>query len=241
MNPVRVLLIDRSRLFREGLQRILPDHLFTVIGAGHDSEQELSGDFDLVICSLADETALSRLEQIRRSTPSVRCVVFTDGASPALVREALQIGVDAFLSKDISIDVLQAALELVMVGQQLFPAPLVRSLLDRLSPEPCAGRADLARSGTLTDPSVTLSEREDQVLRCLIDGHSNKAIARDLNITEATVKVHIKGLLRKLHAANRTQAAIWALNHSYGIDRDRHVPAHAVDGAGYVELPRLAS
>jgi two-component system nitrate/nitrite response regulator NarL len=237
MNPTRVLLIDSSRLFREGLQRILPDDLFEVIGAGNYTEQELSGGFELMICSLTDETALSRLEQIRSSTPTVKCVVFTDGASSALIRAALEIGVDAFLSKDISAEVLQAALELVMVGQHLFPTRLVHSLLDRVSPAPFS---DLAHSGSLTDPPITFSEREGQILRCLIDGHSNKAIARDLNITEATVKVHIKGLLRKLHAANRTQAAIWALNHSYGIDREQHAPADAVK-RGYRDFPRLAS
>ncbi len=59
---------------------------------------------------------------------------------------------------------------------------------------------------------VVLSEREAQVLQCLINGSSNKLIARDLSITEATVKVHIKGLLRKVRANNRTQAAIWGMN-----------------------------
>ncbi|HEY6335690.1 MAG TPA: LuxR C-terminal-related transcriptional regulator, partial [Alphaproteobacteria bacterium] len=58
-----------------------------------------------------------------------------------------------------------------------------------------------------------ISERERQVLRFLRDGHSNKLIARELKISEATVKVHVKMLLKKIGAANRTQAAIWAMNH----------------------------
>jgi two-component system nitrate/nitrite response regulator NarL len=240
MNPTRVLLIDSSRLFREGLRRILRDDQFQVIGAGNDSEQELSGGFELMICSLTDERALSRLEQIRRSTPTVKCVAFTDGASPALIRAALQIGVDAFLSKDISAEVLQSALELVMVGQQLFPTPLVQSLLESAPAAPFPDRPDLARSGS-PDPPITFSDREGQVLHCLIGGHSNKAIARQLNITEATVKVHIKGLLRKLRAANRTQAAIWALNHSCDIGRERDIPAHPVEREAYRDFPRLAS
>jgi two-component system, NarL family, nitrate/nitrite response regulator NarL len=61
-------------------------------------------------------------------------------------------------------------------------------------------------------PEIALSDRESQILHCLVNGASNKAIARELTIAETTVKVHVKGLLRKLRAANRTQAAIWAMN-----------------------------
>lgn len=60
-----------------------------------------------------------------------------------------------------------------------------------------------------------LSEREGQILRFLVKGYSNKAIARELNIAETTVKVHVKGLMRKVRAANRTQVAIWAMNHYF--------------------------
>lgn len=67
----------------------------------------------------------------------------------------------------------------------------------------------------LAKPSnpLPLSEREGQILRCLVKGFSNKAIARELNLADTTVKVHVKGLMRKVGAANRTQVAIWAMNH----------------------------
>ena len=67
----------------------------------------------------------------------------------------------------------------------------------------------------LAEPSnpSSLSEREGQILRCLVKGFSNKAIARELNLADTTVKVHVKGLMRKVGAANRTQVAIWAMNH----------------------------
>ena len=63
-----------------------------------------------------------------------------------------------------------------------------------------------------------LSEREEQILRDLVKGLSNKIIARKLDIAEATVKVHLKSILRKIRVANRTQAAIWALENGYGAD-----------------------
>lgn len=69
-------------------------------------------------------------------------------------------------------------------------------------------------NGTSTR-AVKLSDREAEILQCLVNGASNKAIARDLRIAEATVKVHVKGLLRKMQLQNRTQAAIWALNNTH--------------------------
>jgi two-component system nitrate/nitrite response regulator NarL len=71
--------------------------------------------------------------------------------------------------------------------------------------------------------SIILSERENQILRCLIKGLSNKGIARELRIAEATVKVHVKGILRKVCAKNRTQAAIWALNNMSEVETVRHI------------------
>lgn len=71
------------------------------------------------------------------------------------------------------------------------------------------------RTQQRTTRGLGLSERETQILQCLIEGYANKLIARQLDIAEATVKVHIKGLLRKINVSNRTQAAIWALNQSF--------------------------
>lgn len=88
------------------------------------------------------------------------------------------------------------------------------------------GAADAAGARERTPQNPTrnlgLSERETQILRCLIEGCANKLIARRLDIAEATVKVHIKGLLRKINVSNRTQAAIWALNQSVSIGQARH-------------------
>jgi DNA-binding CsgD family transcriptional regulator len=78
-------------------------------------------------------------------------------------------------------------------------------------PPPCPAEP-LPRPGVRDN--ALLSSREQQILQCLINGLTNKGIARDLDISEATVKVHIKALLRKTRLANRTQAAIWALNNA---------------------------
>jgi len=84
----------------------------------------------------------------------------------------------------------------------------------------------------LASRAVKLSDREAEILQCLVNGASNKAIARDLKIAEATVKVHIRGLLRKMQLQNRTQAAIWALNNAQAIKTSAVSPASSYDGAG---------
>jgi DNA-binding CsgD family transcriptional regulator len=73
-------------------------------------------------------------------------------------------------------------------------------------------------SSKLSNDQANLTERERQILRCLLDGHSNKHIARTLKITEGTVKVHLKTLMRKISAGNRTQAALWARSQGIGED-----------------------
>ena len=83
----------------------------------------------------------------------------------------------------------------------------------------------------LSDRAVKLSDREAEILQCLVNGASNKAIARDLHIAEATVKVHLKGLLRKMRLQNRTQAAIWAVNNAYAIKASAESPASNQNGA----------
>ena len=86
------------------------------------------------------------------------------------------------------------------------------------------------RSHQKTTRGLGLSERETQILRCLIEGYANKLIARRLDIAEATVKVHIKGLLRKINVSNRTQAAIWALNQSFTALQTHAEPLRGRDG-----------
>jgi two-component system nitrate/nitrite response regulator NarL len=88
--------------------------------------------------------------------------------------------------------------------------PLTPPANEICDPDPCTGQAHVVETKT-----PTLSEREIQVLDGLVKGHANKVIARQFSVTEATVKVHMKSILRKIRVCNRTQAAIWALEHGY--------------------------
>jgi DNA-binding CsgD family transcriptional regulator len=97
----------------------------------------------------------------------------------------------------------------------------------RAETQPLDGTAQIDRA---------LSGRESAILRCLVQGHSNKVIARTLDMTEATVKVHLKAILRKIHVSNRTQAAIWAMNHCF--DASNAVPNMAAANVGGTQPER---
>src|SRR5690606_31857815 len=99
-------------------------------------------------------------------------------------------------------------------GEKVFPTDLARILINGDFNVPAAlpvsRRAAAGRA---------LSERETQILDCLLSGYSNKMIAKRLEISEGTVKVHLKGILKKINVQNRTQAAIWALNNGIATDQ----------------------
>lgn len=225
LNSIHAIIIDSQRLFRDALRRLFEVSSIRVVGEGRDVEEALrstSADtpLHLAICSFSSETDalrdLLRAAELRQSHPGLKLVVLADLQQHNILVGSLQAGVEALLSRDISSDVLQRALELVQLGQRMMPTELVQLLLDpsRRPPpraqqqEPPAALNDIGRAASLTP-------REGQILQCLRDGRSNKEIARDLQLTEATVKAHVKALLRKTRMTNRTQAAIWAITNNF--------------------------
>ena len=259
MKPTSVVIVDPNQLFREGLRQLLRKPRFVVTAAVRTAAEVLGAaatvaEPDIVIFGCGTDVGTDWQAALTRDrgakSARTRFVLLTDVTELPLLRRAVASGVEAILSKDISSEVLQRSLELVMLGQQLFPAALAQSQTEKgvalpqadLIPFPSTGAAataapivklELHKPGTALDLAsldqqrgVTLSERESQILQCLVNGLSNKAIARELRITEATVKVHVKGLLRKVRASNRTQAAIWAMNNR---PVARHEPGHVMD------------
>jgi two-component system nitrate/nitrite response regulator NarL len=183
------------------------------------------------------------VQRIKTSNPDVRIVVFAASNDPSDIVRALNAGVSGFLCQNIPSGQLLKSLELVLLGETIiYPhyQPMARrgtrrqgEANDAMSAgdEPVntasypiarlnSGEAigELTAEQSSSDNSAAgnakgLSRREILILRTLMDGASNKVIARKLVITEATVKVHMKAILRKLRLQNRTQAAIWARNY----------------------------
>ena len=111
-------------------------------------------------------------------------------------------------------EALSRSIELVMLGQQIFPTQAALALVGNRSSGPAYAGNALPSETTLRTRGV--SGREGEILRSLLSGHSNKMIARQLGISEATVKVHLKAVMRKINAQNRTQAAVWGLANGFG-------------------------
>jgi two-component system, NarL family, nitrate/nitrite response regulator NarL len=157
---------------------------------------------------------LEVVRRVRERSPNARIVALADRVALDFVRLGHQAGVDAFCSAASVPEVLIRLLELVMLGESVLPFEVLRSMLE----EPPESR-EQPLQGNSAEQSLPdlmthkLSAREAQILSCLREGAPNKLIARKLEITEATIKVHVKAILRKIGATNRTQAAMWATKH----------------------------
>ncbi len=206
-------LVGRNKLFREGLKSLLRGSQFEVVGEADDVGQTHAAMADqmpaivLLDFSAVPEHAADDLTHLRSVLTDAKIVVLTETLSSQTLAGCLGAGAHGYLIKDISVDALLQSLRLVMLGEKVFPTHLAALLVN--------GMANSAPTRINRANSHGLSGREAQIVQCLVQGDSNKMIANRLGITEATVKVHMKNLLRKINATNRTQAAIWALNNGF--------------------------
>lgn len=215
MAQVETVLVGSKTLMREGLKQLLAGSAIDITGEAQRLSElpalfAASRPADLILFDVAefDDDVAESVRQIKSRYPNTKMVMLTDALDGPQLSASLAAGVDGYLMKEISTEALLQSLRLVMVGEKVFPSDLVTLLVNGSSAMPKSGKRTV--SDAVKDRG--LSERELQILQCLAQGDSNKTIANRLDITEATVKVHVKSLLRKIRANNRTQAAIWAVN-----------------------------
>ena len=228
---IHVNIVGRNEIVREGLKRILAEQDFLVdcaVSCVDDMDMESEPSVVIVDANDIDE-GLGVCADVRERCPKPRIVIMADGYSMEDVSRAFATGaVDAYLVKEISCDPLAGALRLTALGEKVLPSQIAGSLAS--APSSAITRCwDVGASGT------NLSAREVDILRCLVDGEPNKVISRRLNIADATVKVHIKAILRKLRVRNRTQAAIWAVSRGLAGEAPRQpLPLPALRPAPHV-------
>jgi two-component system nitrate/nitrite response regulator NarL len=215
MDKVGILLVDRSKLFREGVKGLLAGSQFIIVAqaAGlEEAVQQIQAGLTprLVLLDLdeGNQQQSDCMRQLRQGDRPAQLVVLTERMCPRRLSSALEAGADGYLLKDMSPDALKQSLNLVLLGEKVLPTDLARMLV--------SGQIGASLELQSNSHGRGLSDREAQILRCLLHGLSNKVIANRLNITEGTVKVHLKAVLKKINVSNRTQAAIWALNHGFG-------------------------
>jgi two-component system nitrate/nitrite response regulator NarL len=163
------------------------------------------------------EVVAEQIERLRRSNPGGRIAVVADRYRLEELVSAFRTGANGYFVEVMTSDVFIKSIELVMMGETVLPMAFLPFVLrpeddalDHAGPRDVNNEVLLATADDAIAPQ--LSPRENSILRCLVDGDSNKSIARKIEIAEATVKVHVKAILRKIRVHNRTQAAIWGMN-----------------------------
>jgi two-component system, NarL family, nitrate/nitrite response regulator NarL len=231
MRPAATVLVESNSIFREGLRGILETTKFKslkMVARIDDIPPQLLRGSRRVLILLGVEdnhqdTALA-VQRLKQQNPTAWVVVLSDRCDPEDTIVLLRSGADGYLLRKISGDALIKSLDLLMLGLAVFPSMASR-VLGVASEKDCEQQPEYAPR--------RLSDREIRILRCLMRGEANKVIARQFDISEATVKVHIKAILRKIRAQNRTQAAVWARDHL--LDATELPPNLVANGAVLVQ------
>ena len=215
---VPTYILQSDGLFREGLRLLLSKTRFRPHGCAIDLEELTEVPYDrpvlFIVAVDADQAVVC--SKIRSRYPLAFIVAVADESNSRSLASALEDGANAALFNSVSPDDLVSTLQavingkLILIDARLWPIDLQPKPEERLSPllanDDALEAADQPRG-------LNLSAREIAILERIVQGDSNKHVARFFKIAEPTVKAHVKAIFRKIGANNRTQAAIWAMNH----------------------------
>jgi two-component system nitrate/nitrite response regulator NarL len=245
---IATIVIEPRSLVREALVSLMVSHSYRVIRSfASIAEIEkilLVTDAPklVILGALPASDAASAACSIRKVWPEAKIILLFDRASSADFQKLLASEIDGCIPLFASPDTLVGALQQIISAN--LRVLIVKTEASSIScpagwqeegdelrlaskKKPPSGDSEngvVSRPAPLRIPHG-LSQREEEILKSVVRGHSNKMIARTCGVTDATIKVHMKSILRKIRVANRTQAAIWALEQGYGADASRSSPA----------------
>ncbi|MCS4533451.1 response regulator [Neisseria montereyensis] len=211
-DKISIVLIDDHTLFRSGIKALLArQNEFEVIGEAADGlsgvklVEQLHPNVVLLDLDMPTMDGREALEQIFSSNPEQIVIMLTVSEDGEDLTECMRLGARGFLLKNINAEFLVDAIKKAANGDNVFSpemtARLVQSLIHPNKPP-------------VTNTLDTLTPREMEILGHLAAGHSNKIIARKLDLAESTIKVHVQSILRKLELTSRVQAAVYAVQHN---------------------------
>jgi DNA-binding NarL/FixJ family response regulator len=224
MSKSSTFLVGGTGLFRRGLGSFLQDTDFTIV-AEYDAAEDCIAAADgavepeliLFVSSGNVDATQQAIEDLSDHFHDARVIVLSGDLSVDELAASLRAGARGYLLGSISKEAMIHSLTLILLGETVFPSGLANAWMN----------GGLSTGRPTADRSLgrDLTRRESEILDCLTGGASNKQIARDLGITEATVKIHMKSLIRKIGVSNRTQAALWAINSGFSQEAERAAAA----------------
>ena len=210
--PISVLLVDDHTLFRSGIRSLLQRHPeFNVVGEAADGVEgikrakQLAPQVVLLDLHMPGMSGLETLHLLLQDCPDSAIVMLTVSEDAQDLAAALKAGASGYLLKNIDTDYLTRAVRRAAAGETVVAEAMTSKLVAQLQagtrPTEPASEIDL------------LTPREREILDCLARGESNKVIARSLDLSESTVKIHVQNVLKKLNLSSRVQAAVFAVEH----------------------------
>ena len=210
---LKVIIIDDHRLFREGLESLLQRRGIDVLAAvGNGNEgielvEKFSPDIVLLDLRMPVVDGISILKTLKERYPELPAIMLTTSANESDLFDALKAGANGYLLKDMEPDALVTALQDISQDKTIV-APDLASILARYI------------QGNLTpskpeEKFYNLTPRETDIIQLLAEGQGNKLIAKNLGISDGTVKLHVKSILRKMEVSSRVEAAVRYIEHNY--------------------------
>jgi two-component system nitrate/nitrite response regulator NarL len=219
----KVLLIDDHTLFRAGLEDLLTRRGITVVASVSGGEEGIkvadelgAAAFDVVLLDMRmpNMDGINVLRLLKKSHPDLPVAMLTTSSVEEDLIGALKNGAQGYLLKDMEPDELVVALRDIIVGKTVVAPDLAPVLAQ-------AVQGKIKPKEEKINPFASLTPREFEILTLLAEGQSNKVIARNLGISDGTVKLHVKAILRKLNISSRITAAVMAVE--YGVKKTKFV------------------
>jgi DNA-binding NarL/FixJ family response regulator len=208
--PIRLLVVDDQELFRRGLTMLLAaEPGIEIVGEAGDGiegtslAEKVAPDVVLLDVRMPKRSGIEACLAIKEAVPSAKLIMLTVSDEEADLYEAVKSGASGYLLKDSSIEEVAQAVRLVAEGQSLISPSMAIKLIDEFK--------QMSRPERDTGPRLRLTDRELEVLRLVAKGMNNRDIAKDLYISENTVKNHVRNILEKLQLHSRMEAVMYAV------------------------------